>query len=92
MAHRKISVTGSIAQVGNKELKKAPSGTLSNMLAGRIPGLIAKQSSGQPGQDGSNLYIRGTGAGDGNALVVVDGVIQDYFPSFSPDEVESVTI
>lgn len=89
---KKISVTGSIAQVGNKELKKAPSGTLSNMLAGRIPGLIAKQSSGQPGQDGSNLYIRGTGAGDGNALVVVDGVIQDYFPSFSPDEVESVTI
>ena len=81
---KKISVTGSIAQVGNKELKKAPSGTLSNMLAGRIPGLIAKQSSGQPGQDGSNLYIRGTGAGDGNALVVVDGVIQDYFPSFSP--------
>lgn len=78
--------------MGNKELKKAPSGTLSNMLAGRIPGLIAKQSSGQPGQDGSNLYIRGTGAGDGNALVVVDGVIQDYFPSFSPDEVESVTI
>ena len=54
---KKISVTGSIAQVGNKELKKAPSGTLSNMLAGRIPGLIAKQSSGQPGQDGfKSLY------------------------------------
>lgn len=73
-------------------MKKAPSGTLSNMLAGRLPGLITKQSSGQPGQDGSSLYIRGEGAGDGSALVVVDGVIQDYFPNFNADEVESVTI
>ena len=89
---KKGSVTGAIAQVDNKELKKAPSGTLSNMLAGRLPGLITKQSSGQPGQDGSNMYIRGQGAGDGSALVVVDGVIQDYFPNFNPDEVESVTI
>ncbi len=29
-------------QVGNKELKMAPSGSLSNMLAGRLPGLITK--------------------------------------------------
>ncbi len=89
---KKISVTSSIAQVDNKELMTAPAGSLSNMLAGRLPGLVARQSSGQPGQDGSSLYVRGIGAGDGNSLVVVDGVIVDYFPSFAPDEVESVTI
>lgn len=89
---KKISVTGSIAQVDNKELKTAPAGSLSNMLAGRLPGLVARQSSGQPGQDGSSLYVRGIGAGDGNSLVVVDGVIMDYFPSFTPEEVESITI
>lgn len=89
---KKVSVTGSVAQVDNKELKKAPSGTLSSLLAGRLPGLVTRQTSGQPGQDGANLHIRGIGAGDGSALVVVDGVVQDYFPDFSPDEVESVTI
>ena len=89
---KKGSVTGAISQVGNKELKMAPSGSLSNMLAGRLPGLITKQSSGQPGQDGSSLYIRGNGAGDGDPLIVVDGVVTDYFPSFSQDEVESITI
>lgn len=57
-----------------------------------MPGLISKQSSGQPGADGANLYIRGNGAGDGSPLIVIDGVITDYFPSFSPDEVESITI
>lgn len=89
---KKINVTGAIAQVDNKELKMAPSGSLSGMLAGRLPGLISKQSSGQPGADGANLYIRGNGAGDGSPLIVIDGVITDYFPSFSPDEVESITI
>ena len=89
---KKINVTGAIAQVDNKELKMAPSGSLSAVLAGRLPGLISKQNSGQPGADGANLYIRGNGAGDGSPLIVIDGVITDYFPSFSPDEVESVTI
>ncbi|WP_291600886.1 TonB-dependent receptor [Bacteroides sp.] len=89
---KKINVTGAIAQVDNKELKMAPSGNLSSMLAGRLPGLITKQSSGQPGKDGASLYIRGNGAGDGDPLIVIDGVVTDYFPTFSPDEVESITI
>lgn len=89
---KKMNVTSAIAQVDNKELKMSPSGTLSNMLAGRLPGLVTKQGSGQPGADGTSLYIRGVGAGDGNPLVVIDGVVTDYFPSFSPDEVESITI
>ena len=81
---KKINVTGAIAQVDNKELKMAPSGNLSSMLAGRLPGLITKQSSGQPGKDGASLYIRGNGAGDGDPLIVIDGVVTDYFPTFSP--------
>ncbi len=89
---KKINVTGAIAKVDNKELKMAPSGNLSSMLAGRLPGLITKQSSGQPGKDGASLYIRGNGAGDGDPLIVIDGVVTDYFPTFSPDEVESITI
>lgn len=89
---KKINVTGAIAQVDSKELKKAPSGNLSNMLAGRLPGLVTKQSSGQPGADGSSLYIRGAGAGDGNPLIVIDGIVSPYFPQFTPDEIESITV
>lgn len=88
---KKINVTGAISQVTNKELKTAPNGNLSSMLQGRLPGLVTKQTSGQPGADGSSLYVRGVGAGDGNLLVVVDGIIRS-FPSINPDEVESITI
>ena len=90
-SQKKINMTGAVAQVNSTELKKAPAGNLSTMLAGKLPGLVSRQQSGQPGADGANLYVRGIGAGDGSMLVVVDGVIRS-FPDLSPDEIESISI
>ena len=90
-SQKKINVTGAVSQVSNNELKKAPAGNLSASLAGKLPGLVTRQTSGQPGSDGASMYIRGIGAGDGQMLVVVDGVIRD-FPDLNPDEIESITI
>lgn len=90
-SQKRINVTGAISQVSNNELKTAPSGNLSSALAGKLPGLVTRQTSGQPGADGSSMYIRGIGAGDGQMLVVVDGIIRP-FPQLNPDEIESITI
>ena len=90
-SQKKVNLTGAVSQIGNKELKIAPSGNVSSLLSGKLPGLVSKQSSGQPGADGSSLYVRGIGAGDGQVLVVVDGVVRS-FPDISPDEIESITI
>ena len=88
---KKMSITGSVAQVSSDELRKAPSSNLSTMLQGKLPGLVATQNSGQPGHDATSMMVRGAGNGDGNVLVVVDGIVRP-FPSISPDEIESVTI
>ena len=88
---KKTSLTGSVAQIDGTDLMKNPTGNLSAMLQGRIPGLVTKQSTGQPGRDNSALYIRGVGNGDGNVLVVVDGIVRS-FPSINPDEIESITV
>jgi len=91
-SQRKINVTGSISQVDTKELKTATSGNLSSMLQGRLPGLITKQSSGQPGSDGASLLIRGLSTLGGNTpLVIVDG-FERPFPDVNQDEIESITI
>ena len=72
---KKVTVTGSVAAVEGKELVKSPTVNLSNSLAGRMPGVIAIQSSGEPGYDGSSIHIRGTNTlGNSSALVVIDGV------------------
>ncbi|MEN8249051.1 MAG: TonB-dependent receptor [Bacteroidota bacterium] len=84
---KKASVTGSIAMVENDELTIAPVTSTSNALAGRLPGLISKQSTGQPGADAASISIRGFG----NALIIVDGVQAD-FNSIDPNQIESISI
>ncbi|CAL1519479.1 TonB-dependent receptor [Chitinophaga sp. MM2321] len=89
---KKSSVTGSIVQVSSKELSTAPTSNLSAMLQGRLPGLVTRQSSGQPGSDGASLLVRGYSTlGNSSPLIIVDGVERD-FPSLNPDEIESVTV
>ncbi len=85
-------VTGAIASIGPRELKQSPVANLSNALAGRLPGLITVQNSGEPGADGAALYIRGFGTTGNNApLILVDGIERD-FSSLDPNEVSNVTI
>jgi len=90
---KKVSLTGSIASVGTKELKQSPVANLSNALAGRLPGLITLQNSGEPGYDGSQIWIRGmaTFTGSQSPLILVDGV-ERSFSGLDANEVESISI
>lgn len=85
---KKVSLTGSIASVGTKELTQSPVANLSNALAGRLPGLITLQNSGEPGFDGTQLWIRGmaTFTGSQNPLILVDGV-ERSFSGIDPNEI-----
>lgn len=48
---RKGNMTGAISNIKSGELTVSPIASTSNALAGRLPGLVAVQSSGQPGAD-----------------------------------------
>ena len=92
---RKENYTGSVAAIDNQELTRSPQADISNSLVGRVPGLIATQRSGEPGADGSNLYIRGVSTtGNNNPLIVIDGIPrQNYgFSQMDPNEIESVSV
>jgi TonB-linked SusC/RagA family outer membrane protein len=84
---KKGNLTGSVSSVKSEELSIAPVASTANTLAGRLPGLIALQSSGQPGSDQASLSIRGFG----QALWIVDGV-EANFNNIDPNEIESVSI
>ena len=73
-AQKKITVTGAVTTVDVSQLK-TPSASITNALAGTVPGIMARQTSGQPGENFSEFWIRGIstfGAG-ASALVLVDG-------------------
>src|SRR5690606_7335972 len=56
---KKISVTGAISNVSVQDMERTSTPSLSNAIAGRLPGIITRQSSGEPGADAANVFIRG---------------------------------
>ncbi len=92
-AQRRISITGAVTNVETATLK-APATSLSNMLGGRVPGIISVTRSGEPGQDISEFWIRGIstfGAGS-SPLVLIDGVSGGNLNDLDPEDVESFSI
>lgn len=91
---KKESVTAAIASISTKELIQTPQANISNMLVGRLPGLIAYQRSGAPGEDQSSLLIRGVSTFSDNTapLVMIDGVERPGFNGIDPNEIETLNI
>ncbi|MEX2564925.1 MAG: TonB-dependent receptor, partial [Cyclobacteriaceae bacterium] len=90
----KATLTGSVTQVGGANLEKSPTVGFSNSFSGRMPGLVALNRTGEPGEDFSNLLIRGRSTlGNTNPLIVIDGVAgREGLNSINPRDVESVSI
>ena len=92
---KKVTVTGAVATVKGTELQKSPAVNLSNSLAGRLPGVIATNSSGEPGYDGSAIHIRGVNSlGNNDALIVIDGVPARAggLDRLNPADIESMSV
>lgn len=90
----KREVTAAIAQVSGAEILKSQAVSVSNSLAGRVPGLIVSQGNSEPGRDDASIYVRGVGTtGNRAALIVVDGVAnRDNISRIDPNDIESITI
>ncbi|MDR1780602.1 MAG: TonB-dependent receptor [Tannerella sp.] len=87
------TVTGSVAQVRGEKLTIAPTINYSNALAGRLPGLVAVTSSGEPGSDNATFRIRGVNTlGDNSPLVVVDGIPNRSMERLTADDIESISV
>jgi TonB-linked SusC/RagA family outer membrane protein len=91
-AQRKISVVGAITNIEVKELQ-IPATSVSNMLGGRVPGIIAVSRSGEPGKDFSEFWIRGisTFGANQSALMLIDG-IEGNLNDLDPADIESFSI
>ena len=92
----KRNVSGAISTLTTDDIKRNPVADLSNTLAGRVTGVIAKQSVGEPGRDGSQIFIRGISTFNGSAspLFVIDGIVraQQDFSQLDANEIESVNV
>ncbi len=93
---KKVNVIGSIAQVGSDKLENRSTPQLSNALTGQMAGVTVIQRSGQPGNSGGEIRVRGVGSfgGDSNksdALILIDG-IPGKLNDVNSEDVESISV
>lgn len=93
---KKANLTGAVTSMKNDDLLKAKAANSTNVLIGRMPGIIAKQASGEPGADYSSIYIRGiaTFRGDTSPAYIIDGVERSSsdFARMDPNDIESINV
>ena len=89
---RRISSLAAVTSVDAKDLQ-IPAPSITNMLGGKVAGIITIQSSGEPGKNLAEFWIRGIGTFGANAsaLVLIDGLEGDI-NSIDPADVESFSI
>lgn len=89
---KKVSMTGAITTV-NPENLDVPATSITNMLGGNVPGIIAVTRSGEPGNDFSEFWIRGisTFGASSSALVLIDGV-EGNLNDLDANDIESFSV
>ncbi len=92
---KKASVVGAITTVNTKDLR-IPSSNLTNTFAGRIPGVVSYQVSGEPGADNAQFFVRGvtTFGYQASPLILIDGFesTTENLARLQPDDIESFSI
>ena len=89
---RKLTMTGAVTNVDVSTLKTSSS-SITNALAGNVAGVLARQTSGMPGENRSEFWIRGIstfGAGS-SALVLVDG-FESSMNEINIEDIETFTV
>lgn len=90
---KKASVVGAISAITSEELER--SGGVTNLgmaLTGKLAGVTTIQTSGQPGMEDPQIFIRGQGTWNGGQpYILVDGV-ERKMNDVAMSEVESISV
>ncbi|GAP71632.1 TonB-dependent receptor [Candidatus Symbiothrix dinenymphae] len=92
---KKSSVIASIETIKASDLR-VPASNLTAAFAGKIPGVISYQTTGEPGADNAKFFVRGvtTFGYKKDPLILIDGfeVTTDDLARIQPDDIESFSV
>ena len=95
---KKQTLTGSVTQVrGDEVLKGKATQNVAAAMQGTIPGLTVTRTSSRPGNEGTNITLRGgisVNSDANNPMILIDGV-EAYgweMSQLNPTDVESISV
>ena len=89
---KKVNLTGSVSMIDSEEISTRPISSVSSGLQGLLPGVTVTNPTGQPGESGTTIRVRGVGTiGNANPLILIDGVEGDL-SAINPEDIESISV
>jgi TonB-linked SusC/RagA family outer membrane protein len=91
---KKVNLTGSVSAITAEKISSRAAPNLSTSLTGLSSGVSVRQSSGNPGDDGANIRVRGIGTFSSSyrsPMVIIDGAEADL-NSVNSEDVESISV
>ncbi len=91
---RKQTLSGSVASIGSKDIASTKTENVISNIQGKMPGLMIRQRTGEPGVFDNLISIRGYG----NPLIVIDGVTRPIdtgvseLAQLNSDDIENMSI
>lgn len=93
---KKVNLTGSVSVIDSKVIENRPVSNLATSLQGTTPGMIVTRQTGQPGQEGVDINIRGVTTANGSVppLVIMDGVSvpASTLLTMNPNDVDNISV
>lgn len=88
---KKQSLTGAVTAIKAEEIATTKTENLISNIQGKMPGLLIRQKTGEPGTFDNMVSIRGYG----EPLVVIDGITRegtDELAQLNTEDIESISI
>ncbi len=91
---KRSNISGAVSRVGGDEVAAIQAARVDDALAGKLPGVLIQNQSGEPGAD-PKIQIRAASSlsGDSTPLIVVDGYpISGSLATVNPNDIQSIEV
>jgi len=91
---KRANISGAVAKVGGAEVAAIQAARVDDALAGKLPGVLIQNQSGEPGAD-PKIQVRAASSlsGDSSPLIVVDGYpISGSLATVNPNDIQSLEV
>ena len=98
---KRANVVGSVTSISGASIQSVPSVSVSTAISGRLPGSVVIQETGEPGNLGARILVRGrstlggdraSNASNTRPLVIIDGVQGRSMDEIDPMDVASLSV
>ncbi|WP_246000388.1 SusC/RagA family TonB-linked outer membrane protein [Pontibacter diazotrophicus] len=93
---KRENLTGAVSTVSSEAIQNRPVANVATALQGVAPGLNITRTTGQPGNEGIGIQIRGATSANGNVdpLIVVDGVASPgvTLQTMNPNDIATISV